>query len=566
MCNFISQGGAMKGLIIFRRIRPLALSLLLMTVGVFPLRALQPIKDNKPRLVVRVVVEQMRYEMLLRYWDRFGEDGFRKLVDEGVACRNARIGYAQPDRSSGFATLSTGTYPSMHGIVADHWYDRLSSEQKLAIDHPLYRGLGGEQENGNYSPHNLMTSTTGDELKLINGQSKVFSLGMHPASAILGTGKMSDGAFWMDDPTANWMTNTYYMDSLPQWTSDFNAMDLEQIYMHRKWELLLPDSTYLASTTDGDDSEEGFMLLYRNEFPYNLRTLKRKARGYKYLKYTPFGNTYTKDFALALIANENLGADAHTDLINIAFSASSYVNELFGPRSMEMEDLYLRLDREIAHLLTFLEERFSKDHVLVVLTSDRGAADSYEFRNRHGLTASEFNPRQGLTLLRSYLNVVYEPDQWITGYSHRQIYLDHGLIDQNGYDINDFQETVARFMVKKSGVSYAVKSSTIQNSSYSEGMMKMVQNSFHPARSGDISLVLAPGIMEKPNRSGSIYSYDTHIPMIWWGNGFPDGTINSEVNLRDVAPTISYLLNIPYPDASFGKPIIPLIEQERTGF
>src|SRR6056297_769149 len=154
----------MKGLIIFRRIRPLALSLLLMTVGVIPLRALQPMKDKKPRLVVRVVVEQMRYEMLLRYWGRFGEDGFRKLVDEGVVCRNARIGYAQPDRSSGFATLSTGTYPSMHGIVADHWYDRLSSEQKLAIDHPQYRGLGGEQENGNYSPHNLMASTTGDEL------------------------------------------------------------------------------------------------------------------------------------------------------------------------------------------------------------------------------------------------------------------------------------------------------------------------------------------------------------------------------------------------------------------
>lgn len=554
------------GFVTFTRIRPLALFLMLMTVGVVQLWAFSSGGPEKPRLVVRVVVEQMRYEMLLRYWDRFGADGFKKLIDGGVVCRNTRIGYAQPDRSSGFATLATGSYPSMHGIVGDGWYDRLSSQEKLATGHPAYQGVGGEQDNGHYAPHNLMTSTTGDELKMIDPHAKVFSLGMHPASAVLGAGKMADGAFWMDDPTANWMTNTYYMDSLPQWTGAFNAKNLEDIYMERRWQLVLPDSTYRASTADGDESEEGFMLLYRNEFPYNLKTLRRKARGYKYLKFTPFGNTYTKDFALALIANEKLGEDEHTDLINIAFSAPAYVNELFGPRSVEMEDLYIRLDREIGHLLTFLEERFSKDRVLVVMTSDRGAADSYEYRSRQRLAASEFHPSQGLTLLRSYLNVVYEPADWVTNYSHRQIYLDHGLIDQKGYEINDFQETVARFMVKKSGVSYAVKSSTIQNSSYSEGMMKMVQNNFHPARSGDIFLVLAPGIVEMPNRSGSIYSYDTHIPMIWWGNGFPEGTINNEVNLRDVAPTISYLLNIPYPDASFGKPIIPLIEQERIGF
>jgi hypothetical protein len=197
------------------------------------------------------------------------------------------------------------------------------------------------------------------------------------------------------------------------------------------------------------------------------------------------------------------------------------------------------------------------------MTSDRGAADPYEYRKDKGLSAQEFKPREGLALLRSYLNVVYEPDDWITGYSNRQIYLNHGLIDQKGYEIGEFQEKVARFMVKKSGVAYALKSSTLQNSSYSEGMMKMVQNSFHPARSGDVFLVLEPGIVEVPSRSGSIYSYDTHIPMIWWGNGFPAGTIHDEVNLRDLAPTISYILNIPYPDASFGKPIVPLIEQDR---
>lgn len=522
--------------------------------------------QEKPRLVVRVVVEQMRYEMLLRYWDRFGDDGFKKLVDEGVVCRNAKIGYAYPQRSSGFATIATGSFPSMHGVVSDQWYDRLSSGSTQAVENPGYHGVGGESANGRYAPHHLLASTTGDEMKLMNSRSKVYSLGLHPASAVLGAGKMSDGAFWFEDETANWMTNTFYMDSLPRWVRDFNGKDLENLYMDRKWELSYPEDTYTASTADDHESEEGFMLLYRHQFPYNLKTLRRKAHGYKYLKYTPFGNTYTKDFALALITHEKLGEDEHTDLINIAFSASAYVNQLFGPRSVEMEDLYLRLDRQIAHLLTFLEENFSRDRVLFVLTSDRGAADTYPFRKEKGLAAKEFNPRQGMTLLRSYLNVVYEPDQWISGYSHRQIYLNHSLIDQKGYDIGDFQEKVSRFMVKKSGVSYALKATTIKNSSYSEGMMQMIQNSFHPARSGDVFLVLEPGITEKPDRSGSIYSYDTHVPMMWWGNGFPQGTINDEIHLRDVAPTISYLLDIPYTDASFGKPIIPLIEKEKPAF
>lgn len=546
--------------------RPLQVLLLASMILFLPLAKGfgNPGRDKeKPRLVIRLVIEQMRYEMLLRYWDHFGEEGFKKLAREGVLCRNARINYSNADQSAGFATISTGSYPSMHGIISDQWYDRLASGRRGAIASEQHHGLDGKDDRGHFAPSNLMTSTTGDELKLLDARSKVFSLGMHPISAILGAGKLTDGAFWMDDQSADWMSNSYYMDSLPGWVDRFNDKELEEIYMNRSWEMMMPEDNYTGSTRDDSEAEEGFLLLYRKTFPYNLKLLKRKSNSFRYLKYTPFGNTYTRDFALSLITHEALGQDSHTDLLSISFSANAFVNELFGPRSMEMEDLFVRLDREIAHLLEFLEDRLGRDQVLLVMTSDRGAADPYEYRKDKGLSAQEFKPREGLALLRSYLNVVYEPDDWITGYSNRQIYLNHGLIDQKGYEIGEFQEKVARFMVKKSGVAYALKSSTLQNSSYSEGMMKMVQNSFHPARSGDVFLVLEPGIVEVPSRSGSIYSYDTHIPMIWWGNGFPAGTIHDEVNLRDLAPTISYILNIPYPDASFGKPIVPLIEQDR---
>jgi len=515
-----------------------------------------------PRLVVRIVVEQMRYEMLLRYQDVLGEDGFKRLADEGVVCRNARLDYANGGRSAGFATLTTGTHPSLHGIISDRWFNRLTASHIPATNNTQYQGMGGRSSKAHHAPHNLMTSTTGDELKLISEQSRIYSLALHPVSAVLGAGKLSDGAFWMDDKTGNWMSNSFYLDSLPHWVSDFNDKDLEDIYMNRTWDKLLPDSSYTVGTIDDSDAEEGFLLIYQKQFPYDLRSLRLKSHSYKYLKYTPFGNTYTKDFALALIASEKLGMDEHTDLLNISFSASSYVNELFGPRSMEMEDLYIRLDRQIAHLLDFLDNRFGKDQVLVVLTSERGTADSYEFRKKKGLSTQKFNPDHGLALLQSYLNLVYEPAEWISGYSNKQIYLNHGLIDRKGYDIDRFQEKVARFMVKKSGVAYAVKSTTIQNSSYSGGMMMKIQNSYHPARSGDVFLVLEPGVIEIPERSGSIYSYDTHIPMMWWGNGFPAGVIHQGVNLRDVAPTISYLLDLPYPEASFGSPIIPLIEKD----
>ncbi len=518
--------------------------------------------DNQPRLVVRVVVEQMRYEMLLRYWDQFESDGFKKLAGQGVMCKNARLGYSHSGLASGLATLSTGSCPSMHGIIADKWYDRLTAQEKGAVETHSPQALGGQAENGHYAPVNLLTSSSGDELKMLNPHSQVYSVGLNATSAVLGAGKMSDGAFWMDEHSGNWMTNTYYMDSLPGWVRRFNDKDLESIYMERKWKKLKSDDYYHSAIRDDRDSEEGFLLLYSNTFPYDLQTLKRKANGFKYLKYTPFGNTYTKDFALSLIRNQQLGQDRHPDIINIAFSASAHITRLFGPRSLEMEDLYLRLDREIAHLLDYLEQQVGRENLLLVLTSAQGAADSYGYRKAKKLSAGQYKPNHGLALLKSYLNVVYEPGEWISGYAGGQIYLNHSLIDQKGYDIDQFQERVARFMVKKSGVAYAIKASAIKSGSYMGGMMKMVRKSYHPARSGDVFLVLRAGTQEQPGGSGSIYSYHTHLPMIWWGNGFEPGVVNAKVHLRDVAPTISQLLNIPYPEASFGKAILPLVEPQ----
>lgn len=520
-----------------------------------------PGTPQKPKLVIRIVVEQMRHEMLLRYWENFSEEGFRKLVNEGILCKNAKINYSNVASSTGFASIATGAYPSMHGIISNNWYNRLSDSMVYCIGDGKYQSLGGHKQNGRYSTGNLLASTTGDEMKLIDDQSRVFSIGLNPVSSLLGAGKLNDGAYWFDDTTANWMSNTYYMDSLPDWVRDFNGKDLENIYMGRKWETLLPDSAYTRKANDGNGEETGFEMLKRKRFPYSLQKVKSRLGSFEYLKYTPFGNTYTNDFAVTLILNEQLGKDDHTDLLNLAFSSSAYVNELFGSRSVEMEDLFLRLDRQIAHLLSFLEEELGKSNVLVVLTSDKGSADPYEFRKEKGLTTGKFNPKEGLSLLNAYLNVVYGRDDWVTAYAGKQIYLDHTLIDLKGEDVNDFQNKISRFMVKKAGVAYAVKANSLQNQHFSDGMHKKMQNSFHPKRSGDVLLVFEPGSVEYPRRVGSIYNYDTHIPLIWWGNGITSGVIGEEVSLRDIAPTISHRLNIPLPDASSGRSLLPLVDE-----
>lgn len=518
-----------------------------------------PKTGEKPRIVIRLVVEEMRYEMLLRYWDQFSEDGFKKLINEGVVFKNARINYSNVSHSSGFSTIATGTYPSMHGIISDNWHDRLTGKKIYCIGDQRYKGLGGESQNGEFSPANLLATTTGDELKLLNGKSKVLSIGLNPLSSVLGVGKMADAAYWFDNKTGNWMSNSFYMDSLPKWVKRFNAQNLEDVYMDRHWKTFLPDSNYISARNDRNEDEEGFLLLYRKEFPYNLKVLKDKSHSFKYLKYTPYGNTYTSDFAVSLILNEQLGKDDHTDILNLSFSASAYVNELFGPHSMEMEDLYVRLDQEISHLLNFLEDHFSKNQVMVVFTSNRGCVDRYEYRKKRNLQTSKFNFNQGIALLNAYLGVIFEQDQWISGYTSKQIYLDHALIDRNGYSVADFQDKIARFMVKKAGIANAVKASTIRNNHFSEGLLSKIQNSYHPERSGDVLLVYEPGTVEVPYSTGSVYNYDNHVPMVWWGDDFSPNVINEEVNLRDIAPTLSHILNIPFPDASSGKLLVPFL-------
>ena len=523
------------------------------------------IPSGKPKLIVGIVIEQMRYEYLSRYWGKLSENGFKRMINGGAYCRNARYNYLFTQSSPGHSTISTGSYPSEHGIVSDIWYNRLLNKKIYATYDEQVHPVGGSYETGQNSPVNLLPSTFSDELKLFNNsRSKIIGVGMDSHTAILSTGHLADCAYWYDDKTGTWMSSSFYIDSLPGWVNEFNNKALPDIYLERIWKPLFPVSEYIESQPDTSRYEKG--IKNRNSFPYNLDIISRidrNKRDYSALRYTPFGDTYVKDFAITAIMEEELGMDEITDMININFSVLDFIAHTFGPYSVEMEDAFLVLDRELAHLLDFLEDTFGKESVLVYLTASHGVSASPELLESKGLATGKFASLKAISLLKSYLNVTYGEGNWILGYFGQQIFLNRNLIEDSRLSLEDFQTRVAGFIIQFSGVANTVTSSTMQTTQFTGGINEKIRNSFNQARSGDVIINLEPGWIEENGNvadHNSAWTYDIHVPLIWYGWKVLRSVIHRRVDIIEIAPTLSYMLNISYPNASTADPIQEVVE------
>jgi len=522
------------------------------------------IPPEKPKLVIQIIAGQMRYDYLSRYWNKFGEDGFKRLINEGTFCRNANFPYLFTQSAPGHATIATGTTPDHHAIVSDQWYIRLKGEMVGCTDDPDVNPVGGSFENGRHSPLLLLSSTVGDELRVsTNFRSKVFSVALNKQSAILIGGHASNGAFWYDDKTGTWMTSSFYLDSLPGWLQEFNSKKFPDLYLEREWNTLLPMKQYSESTNDTTRYEKG--INGRSVFPYDLKSLSRTGRNtkdYAVLLTTPFGNTFTKDLAITTIVEEELGQDDFPDLLNITFSSADYLGLQFGPNAVEMEDTYLRLDQDVAHFLRFIDEYIGKKNVLIVLTADHGVARIPQYLSESRIPSGYFKYRQAMTLLKSYLNILYGNGDWVSAYTQQQIFLNHNLIEDSNIDLEEMQTRVARFMIQFTGVANSITATTLQTTYFTEGIFHKIQNSYHQKRSGDVILNLEPGwIEENGNSTGhnSAYPYDTHVPLIWYGWKISRSSLLRSVSMTDIAPTLSYFLDISWPTASTGKTILELI-------
>ncbi len=548
----------------FRKIVPVLLTVFYCYNGVSQQKKI----PEKPKLVVQVVVEQMRYDLLQRYWDRFSDKGFKRLVNEGTLCKDAYYDYMVTESAPGYATIATGSNPSEHGIVSDDWYVRLRNATQFCVDDPKLDDRFTNFDENKYSPKQIIGSTLGDELRASNyKRSKVISISIKNYASVLSGGYLANAAYWMDENTADWVSSTYYMDSLPRWVRDFNKKELVPLYLSREWNTLNPIGSYQQSLADNNSYETGFSN-HQRTFPYNLKLLSL-TEGSKVIKYTPYGNSYAASLAVAAIIFEELGKDSYPDLLTISFATTGYVTDLFGVRSVELEDVYLRLDKEISHLLNVLDDRVGKENVIVVLTSDRGISDHPDFNKEIGVPTGEFDSQKAIFLLNSYLKAIYGRTGWVKHYSDKQIYLDQLVIDAAKLSLADVQLKAAQFMSEFNGVANATTGSVLQTNSFTEGTMRKFMNSYSLVRSGDILLNLKPGWVEKKKyfsknsiQQSSPYRYDSHVPLIFYGWKIKHTEIQEPVHMNDIAPTLSDFLKITYPSGATGKLIKGLVDSD----
>ncbi len=539
---------------------------LILILSAQPSTAQRDIPPKNPKLIVQVVVSQMRYDYLHRYANKYSEGGFKHLSNEGTFCRNARYNYLLTQSLPGLATIATGTTPSVHGIVSNRWFDPLTSTEINAIADERVRTVGGNYYNGMYSPKNLITSTIGDEIRMINPRSKVIGVSLEPSSAIISSGHNANAAYWLDRERGIWISNTHYIDSLPNWVDTLNAKGFGKLYLERDWNMLNPLQSYQeadTSTVKDPNALQRISQKLARMVEGVIARFKKPVKDYSPLFENPFGNTYTNDMAIATIIGEELGKDEHTDLLSVTFTATREIGKKYGPHAIETEDAFLRLDRELEHFIGFLNDEIGRHNYMLIVTSDQGVGATPEHLGKSKIPGGYFDPSKAMMLLRSYLNVVYGTGDWVLGYQEKQIYLNRRLIEDSNLTLRDFQDRVSQFMLQFTGVANAVTAYNLQSSNFTTGIFEKFQNSFNQRRSGDVILNLEPGWVE---RNGSItsanspYNYDTHVPLIWYGWKIKRKQVLLPVNMSDIAPTISTLLGISWPSGATGKPITDIID------
>lgn len=310
-------------------------------------------KLQRPKLVVGIMVDQMRPDFLYRYYDRYGNDGFKRLMREGFNCENTFIDYTPTYTAPGHSCVYTGSVPSLHGIAGNAWYDKTLKRSVYCTEDSSVNTVGSTSSAGKQSPKNLWANTITDELRIAqNFRNKTIAISLKDRGAILPGGHTANGSYWFDNTTGGWITSDFYMQQLPPWMIGFNAKALPDLYLKQNWKTLYPINTYVNSTDDAKPYESN---LPGEDKIFDHTTAGISTNKYESFKYTPYGNTYTFEAAKAALEGEGLGKGTTTDFLAISFSSPDYIGHAFGPNSVEIEDTYLRFDKELGDFLKFLD-------------------------------------------------------------------------------------------------------------------------------------------------------------------------------------------------------------------
>ncbi|NGP75540.1 alkaline phosphatase family protein [Balneolaceae bacterium YR4-1] len=515
--------------------------------------------EEQPKLIVGIVVDQMKYDYLTRYWEHYTEDGFKRLVNEGYNFANHHFNYFPTYTGPGHAAIYTGATPSVNGIVGNSWFDRDANRNRYVVEDTSVSTVGGAGAVGQMSPESLLSSTFGDELKKVSSGSKIIGISLKDRGAILPVGHMGNLALWYDDSGGNFVSSTWYTQELPEWVSAFNEQGDARAYSNQTWNTLLPMDQYTNSDPDSSSYEGAFPWEESPVFPHEM-AMAQGDSVYWTVKSSPLGNTLVKDLAKRALQNENLGGDESTDLLAISFSSTDYIGHQFGPHSVEIEDTYIRLDRDLADLFATLDEEVGEGNYMVFLTSDHGVVDVPAQLEETGQPGGYFNTNRATQALLNYLTDKYGKQNWIRALSNQQVYLDRELIKQKQIDLEAMQQDIANFLLQFEGVLSTNTAANFATEKYEESLQGMYQRGFQYQRSGDVYIQLKPGWLISSSRTGtthgSPYTYDTHVPMLMYGWGIPQGGTFKKTVVTQLAPTISELLQIPLPNGSEAKPLI----------
>lgn len=523
----------------------------------------KPIKTT-PKLVVGIVVDQMRYDYLTRFWDHYGDGGFKRLVNEGFNCKNNHFNYAPTSTGPGHTSIYTGTTPSTHGVIGNNWYDKTSGKIVYCASDENYVSVGTSAGTGKMSPHRMTVSTVTDELRLFTQKrGKVIALALKDRGAVLPGGHMANAAYWYNGGAeGDWISSSYYMDELPRWVVNFNSSDAVEKYK-KPWTTLKNISTYLESGADNNVYEGMFAGETAPVFPHNLPEIWENNGQFDLLRGTAYGNSLTTDFALAAIDGEDLGKDAIPDFLAVSYSSTDYVGHQFGVNSKEVQDTYLRLDQDLERLLEFLDRKVGEGEYLVFLSSDHGAVDVPAYLKDQKIPAGYMDSQGMSAKFKEFMSYTYGDADVIKNYSNAQFFLDHDVIRNLDLEVKDVQYKIGQELLSYDGISRVFTGYQMEHNEYSKGIPYIIQNGYNQKRSGDILLVLNPGVVYYPETGsthGSPYPYDTHVPLLFYGKGIPQGSTVERTEIDDIAPTISALLGIAFPSGTSGQPIEEVLD------
>ena len=511
---------------------------------------------ERPKLVVGIVVDQMRWDYLYRYQKRYTDGGFKRLLGEGFSCENTMIPYVPSVTAIGHTCIYTGSVPSIHGIAGNNF---VKDGKKVYCTDDSVKPVGTTSGAALMSPRNLWVSTIGDEMKIAsNGRAKVVGVALKDRASILPAGHNPNGAFWFDDQTGCFITSSYYMDRLPKWVEAFNDKRLPEQYLSQKWNTLYPKNTYTESTTDENEYENGIREGVKATLPLNLPELYKKY-GYGIIRNTPFGNSLTLDMAKAAIDGEQLGADDETDLLAVSCSSTDYIGHQVGTHAIETEDTYLRLDKAIADFLTYLDSKVGKGNYLVFLSADHGAMNNAAFLQDRRIPAGSWDASATAKKLNHVLAKEYpEAGDIVKTVMNYQVFFNRDVIKSKQLDFDNIKQTVVNVLKEDPSVLYACDMAKASTESIPEEVKSRIINGYNRERSGDVVIILKPNFYAhgmKGTDHGAWNSYDTHIPLVFMGWGIKHGATTKQTFMTDIAPTIAAMLHVQAPNGCVGKAI-----------